>query len=378
MDNLNENEIVLADIKSKEELCAKAKAIAESNDLKDGALRISNLFNEWKNIRNHHTEREDELWADFQASRAKYKKAREDQRDCNKKEKETIIAEADKLLSCENFKEAAAALDELMTKWKNTGSAGHDEDERLWNLFKEKRQAFRALRQKFFDEQAAFQQKNAEKKRELINVAKGITDGVITDWKAAADTMAQLMDQWKNTGFAGRENNDTLWDEFNTIRKTFFDKRQEAYNANDENRAKVAEEKLALIEEAKRIAALEDYSSDNAKLMKELDVKWKAAGSAGREKENELWDAFKEAKEAFWTERQKIVDEKQQEWAVKKKDIIKNKKKQIDSLYDQITSLNKSIKGSMDWIRIEKVRGWIEEKTARIETLKKDIKNLEQ
>lgn len=371
-------EINTADIEKKRDICKRAKQIAEAEDLTDGALKLSNLFEEWKAIRNNRTEIENQLWEEFQGYRAQYRAARENLKDKNRVLKEEIIAKADVLMEIENFKEASAKLNELMDAWKSVRSAGREMDEKLWAQFSEKRKAFQKRKTEFFQQQQDQRDSNQKQKEALIEEAKCIASSQIDDWKKASDDMNALMEQWKKIGFAGNEVNDKLWEDFNAARNTFYEKRQVIYAEKDAEYMEVAKVKKELIERAKEIAALEDYSAENTALMKELDAKWKEAGSAGRNMENDLWIQFRDAKEAFWEKKHQIADEKRKQWAQKAQDIINKKKQQRDNLQKQIADLNKSINNSTNVERILTVREWIDQKQKIIEEISKEIKDIEK
>lgn len=315
--------------------------------------------------------------AERAALREEREKARQETRAKAKELKQAIINEAEALLNIENFKEAGENFNSLMERWKQAGSAGHEDDESLWSVFNDKRQQFRELRGKFYDEQKKLREESLAKKLELIERVKAIDPETVEDWKAASDTMNALMDEWKAAGYAGREHNDQLWQDFSNARQPFFDKRHAVYEERDSYRIKIAEAKEELIKKAQAIADTKEYTKENAEAMKQLDIDWKNTGNAGRTREDELWNRFKDVKEAFWEGRHKVAEEKQAEWREKAKGLIKNKKKQIDDLHRQITDLTSSIKNSTDWNRISQVREWIEQKEQIIEKLKKEIKSME-
>ena len=57
--------------------------------------------------------------------------------------------------------------------------------------------------------------------------------------------------------------------------------------------------KQDLIQQAKELANSEEWQKTSTKF-KELMDAWKAAGSAGREKEDDLWNEFNEYRQTFY------------------------------------------------------------------------------
>lgn len=374
--NKTEEELCAEVIAAKEELCKRAEEIAASEDLRDGRLKLSNITNEWKSLRNYHTDKENELWDRLAKAKEAYNKAKEGLRDKNKALKQAIVDEAEKLLENENFKEAGELFKALMERWKSVGSAGKEADEELWKAFNEKRDIFRTNRSKFFEGQEESRKKALEIKEALIKKAQEISDSSVSDFKKASDEMNSLFEQWKAAGFAGREVNDELWDRFTKARQGFFDKRSAEFEERDAKRLEVVKAKEELIAKAKEISEKCELTPENIEAMKALDAAWKQTGFAGRERENELWETFRDAKEPFWQAKHRIDEEKHKEWLLKAKEIIKKKEKQISDLHGQIKDLESSIKNSTNWDRISKVRGWIDDKKAVIAELRKDISEL--
>jgi hypothetical protein len=138
-------------------------------------------------------------------------------------------------------------------------------------------------------------------KEALIKEAKALAD--TKEFGKANTRMNDMMGEWKASGSAGSKDvDDQLWEEFNKARKTFFDRRAKDW----ENRkagfeaAKVAKE--ALIEKAKELAEGNNFraaANDFKKLMED----WKAAGSAGKAHEDELWTQFNAARQTFFDRR---------------------------------------------------------------------------
>ena len=375
-----ENEVSAIElaVEKKKEICERAEAIANAEDLKDGSLRLGNLFDEWKQIRNYHSEEENLLWERFQKAREGYKAAREKQREARLQAKEELLKKAEAVLSMDNFKEASAVLSSITEELKNIGGCGKEADDAIWKRFNEYRDSFRKKRSEFIKLQESGRENAKKIKEELIGQAKLLSAIAEPDFKKVSDEMDELMNKWKEAGYAGREVNDSLWEAFSQARQGFFDKRKEAFKERDEQRETVVKAKLELIEKAKLLSQAMDVSAEKTQEMKALDESWKKAGNAGRAKENELWEAFSQARQPFWDEKHRIAREKEAEWKIKAKDIVKKKEKQIENLRKQIADLNNSIKNSTNWDRISTVRGWIGEKEAIIDELRKDIKKLEK
>ena len=119
--------------------------------------------------------------------------------------------------------------------------------------------------------------------------------------------MTSLMDQWKVSGNAGKKTDDELWERFNAARQKFYDRKHanwENRTVQFENAKKVKED---LIEKAKSLQDSEEWQKTSAKY-KELMDAWKAAGNAGREFDDDLWNAFNEARQKFYAKRNEFYE----------------------------------------------------------------------
>ena len=213
----------------KKEIIAKAKEVINKNNFKKGTEEMKQLFEEWKIAGHLNKEKDDELWNEFKEVRNEFYEKKnvyfENLKASfaeNKKLKEELIEKAKEVANIENMKEAGNKVTELMEEWKKVGSAGRRDDDELWSQFLAERKAFYARRDAFFDEMKETYAKRAEEKRELIAEAKKyLARSEFTEEEVAA--AKGLREKWKQIGNAGRENENTLWEEFNTVLQKYFD-----------------------------------------------------------------------------------------------------------------------------------------------------------
>ena len=219
--------------------------------------------------------------------------------DVDIEQRKTLIEEAKQIEDTGDWSALNRELSDLQRRWRRIyywESAYEDTLE----------EEFDALIDKFYAKRRELYASVEETKKDLIKQAKALMNS--TDWNRATEAMKDLMTQWKAAGSAGKEKDDVLWEEFNVARNTFFDRKHthwEDMQTKFEQARKVKEE---LIEEAKK---LEDstawQASGNA--FKELFARWKEAGSAGREYEDDLWNAFHASRQKFYAARDAYYDE---------------------------------------------------------------------
>ena len=213
----------------KNEIIQRAKDIIAKNSFKKGTDEMKQLLEDWKQAGRINKERDDELWNEFNEVRNEffekkneyYEKLKESFAS-NKVLKEELIAKAKEIANIESIKEAGNKSNELMEEWKKIGSAGRKDDDSLWQEFLAERKAYFQRRDDYYDSMKETYAKRVEEKKELIAQAKiYLARSEFTDEEVAA--IKDLRAKWKAIGNAGKEHENELWGEFNTIVNKYFD-----------------------------------------------------------------------------------------------------------------------------------------------------------
>lgn len=109
-----------------------------------------------------------------------------------------------------------------MEAWKQLGSAGKEHEEELWAKFSEQRKIFFKNRKEYYKGLKETYAERTEAKKAIIAEAKQyLARSEFTDEEIAS--VKELRTKWKEVGSAGRENEDTLWEEFNGIVNKYYD-----------------------------------------------------------------------------------------------------------------------------------------------------------
>lgn len=147
-------------------------------------------------------------------------------------------------------------------------------------------------------------------KQDLIHQAQLLSNS--NDWKKTTDGMNDLMNKWKACGTAGKDSDDALWEEFNAARQTFFDRKRKHWEDMKSQFANALTAKEDLIVQAAALSDSEEWQKTSEKF-KELMDQWKAAGSAGKEHEDRLWNEFNENRQKFYERRNAHYDKLHEE-----------------------------------------------------------------
>ena len=213
--------------------------------------------------------------------------------------REALIEEAKNIEISSDWNTVFREISDLKRKWKRIPYWDSAYEETLMEQFDRYMDAFYAKRREGYESNQAI-------KQELIERARSVS--VSNNWNQATEEMNELMQQQKASGTAGKESDDALWEEFNAARQTFFDRKHEHWENMQTKFSNAKEVKEGLIAEAAALADSIEWNKIGEKFRVMMD-QWKAAGSAGREHEDRLWNAFNESRQKFYDKRSAYYDQ---------------------------------------------------------------------
>jgi Domain of Unknown Function (DUF349) len=165
--------------------------------------------------------------------------------------------------------------------------------EALSGLIGTQREKRRAERARKLDEA------KVEKERIATEAEKLATSN---DWKAGADRLRALLDEWKELPRLEKAADDALWRRFSTARTTYTRRRKQHFAELNEKRegARVVKEKL--VKEAEALSGSTEWGP-TAGAYRELMRRWKEAGPAPKGVDDQLWKKFRSAQDVFFQAR---------------------------------------------------------------------------
>lgn len=213
----------------KKDIISQAKQVLNQTNFKKATNEMNELMDQWKSAGRANAEVDDALWAEFKevrdqfyANRKAYYANLSETYEANKAVKEEIIAKAKAANELTNFKEINNIMNDLMEEWKKSGTAGRDTDEKLWKEFSAERKTFFSNRNAYYENLRNTYAQRVEAKKEIIQEAKHcLARSEFTEEEIAA--VKELRTKWKEVGNAGRDNEDALWKEFNSLVNTYFE-----------------------------------------------------------------------------------------------------------------------------------------------------------
>ena len=224
-------------------------------------------------------------------------------------------------------------LNLLAGRLKSSNVKAHEIDESLKTLAEETAEPavvgdIAALKAQFESLKAAGEAKKAElSEARKAAVAKAVAErteivvkaeelaaslGDNTNWRSTADKFRSLFDQWqqhqRTTVRIDKAEADALWKRFSAARTTFNQSRRKWAQARDNERNTAKAAKEAIIAEAEELKDSTAWGETSRKFNDLMD-RWKKAGRAGRNEDDELWAKFREAADTFFNARQADRDQ---------------------------------------------------------------------
>jgi len=166
------------------------------------------------------------------------------------------------------------------------------------------------------------EKKKAERARKLER-AKGEKDRIATeaekigegkDWRDGANRMRELLEEWKALPRLEKSLDDALWRRFSTARTTYTRRRKSHFSELNEKRDEARDAKERLVVQAEALAGSTDWGPTAGKY-RDLMREWKAAGSAPRAVDDQLWSRFRTAQDSFFGARDAADAEQDAEFA---------------------------------------------------------------
>lgn len=150
------------------------------------------------------------------------------------------------------------------------------------------------------------------RKEALVAEAEQLAESS-TQWKATGDRFKTIVDEWKTIHGVERKTDTALWRRFAAARDGFTRRRGAHFATLDAERKTVQSTKEELIARAEQLSRSEDWN-ETAAALKALMDDWKAAGRAGKDVEQKLWQRFRAAQDAFFNRRSEVFTARDNEF----------------------------------------------------------------
>ena len=216
-------------------------------------------------------------------------------------EKKAIIEKARKLLDKKEIIAANRELDRLSDEFRKAGRANtKEQDDELWNEFRQVKDEFYAKKRAFFEELDKANAEKKAKKENIIERAKELVNNVENIREANAQ-MDALRKEWKEVGYSGK-GDEHLWKDFAKALDEFQEKKKERHGEMLKLFEERAAKKEELIKKARILLANSEFTEEEIEKVKALRGEYKAVGFAGKDKDDDLYQRFNEVIQKYFEE----------------------------------------------------------------------------
>lgn len=290
----------------------------DASGLKSSWEEFKKIQDEWKQAGNIASPHNGTLWATYNAlidryfsNRNIYFELKELDRRRNAELKAELCEKVEELgKSLENrpmTKEILAEANHIFEDYKHLGPAPKEDQEKLWQRFKEAMDVLYNAQRGQFAEQKKSMQENYDQKLKIYEAIVPFTtynSGSIKEWNAKTKEIMAFQDQWVALkGIMPREEGKELSKKFWAALKTFFNNKGEFFRQLESKREQNLELKNQLCEEAEAILASGDDSPGSTQKIIELQKKWKGIGQVPEKFKDTIYDRFKKACDAFFNQK---------------------------------------------------------------------------
>lgn len=145
-----------------------------------------------------------------------------------------------------------------------------------------------------------------ERKQQMVAEAEQLAEG--NNWRTGVEKFRALLDEWKALPRIDKATDDDLWHRFSSARTTYTRRRKAQFAQQAEVREVARKAKEAIIVEAEALSTSTEWGPTSA-AFRELMSRWKAAGSAPRAIDEQLWTRFRALQDTFFEARNQATSE---------------------------------------------------------------------
>lgn len=306
-------------LKAKQEILDKIKAIVDGEESKDSIEQIKFLQSEWKRIKVIPQEHAQKLWDTysfyidkFYDNRSIFYELKELDRQKNLAAKIELCLRVDELKNQTSMKQSMLLLNKFHEDWKSIGPVPKEVSDELWQRFKGASDIIHDRFRAYIGELEAIQTVNLQKKRELVTKAQELAQKAIEkgkEWNERSKDYEALLAEWKTIGMVPREHNN-IWDNFRGIIDEFYKQKNNHFKELNKSRMENYRKKEDLCVKAEALKDSTEWGKTSKELVK-LQDEWKTIGAVPDKYNETIWKRFRAACDVFFnTKNEKFASQK--------------------------------------------------------------------
>ncbi len=148
-------------------------------------------------------------------------------------------------------------------------------------------------------------------KEQFVTEAERLAQG--NDWRGGVNRFRALLDEWKALPRLDRATDDALWHRFSSARTQYTRRRKAQFAQQAEKRDSARTIKEKIIVEAEALEGSTEWGPTTGQF-RDLMTRWKAAGPAPRDIDEQLWHRFRGIQDTFFAAKQAAMSEQDSEF----------------------------------------------------------------
>lgn len=324
-----------------ENLAKKLKILEKMKTLTESTEDTTAIYNEfkqlqqeWNDIKQVPSGRQNELWRSYQLYTEKFydmvklnNEFREYDFKKNLEQKTHLCEAAEKLAEETDVISAFHQLQKLHQEFRAIGPVAKELRESLWARFKAASTVINRRHQQHFEELKEKEQNNLDQKTVICEIVESMeydTFTTFSDWEDKTQEILALQAKWKTIGYAPQKMNVKIFERFRSACDEFFHRKAAFYKSIKENMAKNLEKKRELCEKAEALKESTDWKA-TAELLTQLQKEWKNIGPVSKKHSDSIWKRFIGACDYFFEQKNKATSSQrsiEMENLAKKENII--------------------------------------------------------
>lgn len=317
------------------ELADRAETLTELSDWSYATMEFENLNHLWgegpdpegveiKQYKNRIDELREELEEKKRVHYEEQKKIREE----NLVRKKELLNELSEIIEKEQWSKTKAVA-RIKGRWDNIRPVPAESQEKMEEEFQAHLTTFDEHKVDRLVKQKQNEEDNLTGKliilEKLDKLSANVSDEA-RDWSELEKTLSNLSKQFRKIGRVPAERNQDIWARFHQAQDNFHAARFKGDSKYRKDIEKYLSRKKKLIDEAEALVDMDNIAKAARKVNK-LHRQWKKTGNLPQKEENELWDRFKAATDAFNDKKGENIDllrEQEDQNYAKKRTLIEN------------------------------------------------------
>lgn len=380
----------------KEKLCENAERLADEKDIISAFHQLQELHQEYREIGPVSKELREQIWARFKAASTVINKRHqqhfEEMRASEEEnlEKKTALCEkVENIVAAENkgaadWEKRTKEIIDIQAEWKTIGFAPQKMNVKIFERFRTACDVFFSRKADFFKAMKEKYAQNAERKKELVEKARQLSDS--TDWKSTADKLIALQKEWKTIGMVPRKLGDKLWNDFITACNHFFEARNAAHaGTRGEERENLSKKKAVIAKLKEMMGTTPDNAAET---IKQLIEEYNTIGHVPFNEKDKVYAQFHDTLDKLYKElnisvaSQKLDDFKSnlKNLAKKGADVVDNERGKLMRRYEALKSEIQTYENNLGFLTAKSKKGnsLVDEMNRKVERLKDDMELVRQ